>query len=148
MEKIKTDCEWRTWKNWPIFSRCAICDVAPLKGNIWMCIFMATNCFNGFVRNTHMSDLRGERDTLYGQATWSSGRYPVYEIAEPYLNIISLDFRYVATSCRSCIMRCAPISVTTTFQGLKLVCVLFQMFTVASYIFILWQPQLRYTFSK
>ena len=29
MEKIKTDCQRQT--KWPIFSRCAIRDVAPLK---------------------------------------------------------------------------------------------------------------------
>ena len=31
MEEIKMDCERRIWKNWTIFSRCAIRDVAPLK---------------------------------------------------------------------------------------------------------------------
>ena len=31
MEKIKTDCEWRTWTNWWIFSICANRDVASLR---------------------------------------------------------------------------------------------------------------------
>ena len=34
MEKINTDCEWRTLKKWPFFSRCAIRDVAPKEEKI------------------------------------------------------------------------------------------------------------------